>query len=159
MIQTYRYVSTFRAISSWTLAFPGYLYNQRYPYVEVVIRINFNIKHSFIMLQIPRTPNQASTHLLLHHLLKQLQCHGPLVRRRHRCGGRAEGHHVGTHLGEKGQTPLPLTTSDFEDTISGKTQHGCGCPTKMGHVKDVFMSQHVFSCAQLHFWQALMAEL
>ena len=92
----------------------GYLYNQRYPYVEVVIRINFNIKHSFIMLHIPRTPNQASMHLLLHHLLKQLQCHGPLVRRRHRCSGRAEGHHVGTHLGEKGQTPLPLTTSDLK---------------------------------------------
>lgn len=59
MIQTYRYVSTFRAISSWTLAFPGYLYNQRYPYVEVVIRINFNIKHGFIypapQTKLPRT--------------------------------------------------------------------------------------------------------
>lgn len=124
-------IQTYRAISSWTLAFPGYLYNQRYPFVEVVIRINFNIKHRFIMLQIPRTPNQASLHLLLHHLLKQLQCHGPLVRRRHGCSGRTEGHHVGTHLGEKGQTPLPPTTSDFEDTISGKTQHGCECPEKM----------------------------
>ena len=33
-------IQTYRAISSWTLAFPGYLHNQRYPYVEVVIRIN-----------------------------------------------------------------------------------------------------------------------
>ena len=152
-------IQTYRAISSWTLAFPGYLYNQRYPYVEVVIRINFNIKHSFIMLHIPRIPNQASTHLLLHHLLKQLQCHGPLVRRRHRCSGRTEGHHVGTHLGEKGQTPLPLTTSDLKIPYLEKLNMDVDVLKKMGHVKDVFASQHVFSCSQLHFWQALMAEL
>lgn len=122
----------------WNL---GYLYNQRYPYVEVVIRINLisNIasytphpKPSFHAPPVAPSPQTAAMPWATRPSPPPLQ--RPCWRTPRRDTSRREGTNT-----------IATDHLRFEDTISGKTQHGCGCPEKMDMWK-------TYSCHNMYFF-------